>query len=93
MLEHGSPASSKRIDLQVDGIFDEEEATRLVSVLARLAPWQRVRVHFHHVIQFHDRVVAMLARELSATYGRNIELVGLSRHQLRVLQYMTPHAG
>ena len=89
MIEHGSP--SPRLDLQVDGVFYEDEARHLASILARVAPWQRVRVYFHHVRQFHDRVMAMLAGELSAPYGRNIELVGLSRHHHRILRYMTAH--
>jgi hypothetical protein len=89
MFEHGSTASAQRLDLQVDGVFDEEEARHLVSLLARFAPRQRVRVYFHHVRQFHDRVVALLVGELTAPYGRNIELAGLSQHQLRVLRYMT----
>ncbi len=89
MTERGSPSAPQRLELQIDGVFDEEEARHLTHLLARFAPRQRVRVYFHHVRQFHDRVVAILARELSAPYGRNIELVGLSQHHLRVFRYMT----
>lgn len=87
MNEHGSTA--ERLELRVQGVFDEDEARHLAEVLSRVAPRQRVRVHFHHVRHFHDHVVAMLAHELSASYGRNIELVGLSQHQHRMLRYMT----
>ncbi len=89
MIEHASSSPPLRLDLRVDGVFDEEEARHLSGLLARFAPRQRVRVYFHHVRQFHDRVVAILARELTAPYGQNIELVGLSQHHLRVFRYMT----
>lgn len=87
MNEQGSAGAE--LEFRVQGVFDEEEARHLAEILSRVAPRQRVRVHFHHVRLFHDHVVAMLAHELSASYGRNIELVGLSQHQHRMLRYMT----
>jgi hypothetical protein len=89
MLAQGSSKAAP-LELQVGGVFDVEEAQRLAEIIARVAPWEPVRVHFHHVRQFHDHVLAILARELSAPYGRNIRLVGLSRHHDRMLRYMVP---
>jgi hypothetical protein len=88
MNEHPS-SSAERLELRVQGVFDEDEARQLAEVLSRVAPRQRVRVHFHHVRHFHDHVVALLAHELAASYGRNIELVGLSQHQHRLFRYVT----
>ncbi len=88
MNEHPS-SSAERLELRVQGVFDEDEARQLAQVLSRVAPRQRVRVHFHHVRHFHDHVVAVLAQELAASYGRNIELVGLSQHQHRLFRYVT----
>lgn len=90
MLERNRDEAAACLDLHVSGVFDDEEARRLAEVVARVAPWERVRVHFHHVQLFHDHVVAILARELTAPYGRNIELIGLTRHLDRMLRYLMP---
>jgi hypothetical protein len=88
MKEHPI-TGAERLELRIQGVFDEDEARKLAEVLSRVAPRRRVRVHFHHVRLFQDHVVAVLAQELASTYGRNIELVGLSQHQHRMLRYLT----
>lgn len=88
-MSEQTSSGAERLELRVQGVFDEDEARHLTEVLSRVAPRQRVRVHFHHVRLFHDHVVALLAHELASSYGRNIELVGLSQHQHRMLRYMT----
>jgi anti-anti-sigma regulatory factor len=70
------------------GSFDAAEGRRLHDVLTELAPSVHVRVDFHEVRLFDDGAVARLSRELSSSYGSNVELVGLSEHHHRLLRYM-----
>ncbi len=88
MLERQGTAA-ERLELQVRGVFDEQDARHLLEILGRLAPRMRVRVHFHEARHVEDYVVAMLARQLAGPSARDIELVGLSQHHLRMLRYVT----
>ncbi len=92
--ERPGPSNSPgaRLDLQLHGSFDQAEASLLHAILARVAPLGPVRVDFHDVRTLHDVALSLLARDLAAPYGRNVELVGLSQHHHRLLRYIAPGA-
>jgi hypothetical protein len=73
-----------RAELHLEGTFDGAAAWDLVQRLPR----ERVdQIDFSHVGTFVDHGLAVLAHAL--TLRRNpVALVGLRRHQLRLLRYL-----
>jgi hypothetical protein len=71
--------------IHVDGTFDRQAASRLSSWLGELSPATPVLLDFSRVREFQDLGLAAMAARLT---GRgDVHVVGLGRHQERLLRY------
>jgi anti-anti-sigma regulatory factor len=85
-----SKATSPGADVIVlDGPFDEATARRLEEALLHVRPGAGVRVDLSRVRELHDEALARLALALIRRAGAvRVALVGLRRHQRRLLRYL-----
>jgi len=70
------------------GSFDATEAIRLLELVAKLPRSARVSVDFHETSLVDDYALATLANRMAPERVPYVELVGLSRHLLRLLRYL-----
>lgn len=71
--------------VRIDGTFDSQAASRISGWLRELPSAAPVVLDFSRVREFHDLGVAAMASQLA---GRGpIEVLGLGRHQQRLLRY------
>lgn len=71
--------------IRIDGTFDRQAASRLSGWLGEVPPEAPVVLDFSRVREFHDFGVAAMASQLA---GRApVQVVGLGRHQHRLLRY------
>lgn len=75
-----------RVVLRPGRVFDAAAARRLHEILRRTATASTVLVDFRRVQDSHDAAMAMLAEDLASERGR-VSVVGLCRHQCRLLRY------
>jgi anti-anti-sigma regulatory factor len=71
--------------IQIDGTFDTQAATRLSGWLGEVPAGSLVVLDFSHVREFQDFGLAAMAKQLASR--DTVQLVGLSRHQQRLLRY------
>ena len=72
---------------EVIGLFDECAAQRLAADLDSIGPAARVHVDFAQAKALSDQSLAQVALALSRR-PRQASVSGLTRHQLRVLEYL-----
>ena len=80
------PLETETSVIYVSGAFDGIRARRLEALLAGAAPGARVRVDLTQVREFHDFGVAVLAQAMTRCKA-HVTLLGLRRHQIRMLRY------
>jgi hypothetical protein len=73
------------IVIRIDGTFDRQAATRLTGWLGEVPRGSSLVVDFSRVRDLQDFGLAAAAQKL-ATYGP-VQVVGLGRHQQRLLRY------
>ncbi len=83
---HDDDAMTDPCLIRLSGAFDGVAARRLEALLARAEPGLRLRVDLTKVREFHDFGIAVLAQAL-ARCKAHVTLLGLGRHQVRVLRY------
>jgi anti-anti-sigma regulatory factor len=71
--------------IQVDGTFDTQAAARLSGWLGEVPLGSPVVLDFSRVREFHDFGLAAMANQLASR--DTVQLVGLGRHQQRLLRY------
>jgi hypothetical protein len=82
-----SPVATDLIVL--DGVFDDVAARHLEDALDHAGPGARVLLDLTHVRELQDHGLALLARVLAGRAGAvRVALLGLRRHQLRLLRYL-----
>ena len=74
--------------LVVHGSFDRQDTRDLEAAVAVLGPGARVTIDLRDVRSCDDAAVAQLARDLSGGEAASVELLGLSEHHRRLLQYL-----
>ena len=72
--------------IRMSGTFDGLRARRLEAMLARAEPGASLRVDLTQIREFHDFGIAVLAQALTRSKAQ-VTLLGLRRHQIRVLRY------
>lgn len=70
-----------------DGVFDVPAARRLEQTLANAPAGEALRVDLTRVSEFHDFGLAVLAQALKHEVVARIVLLGLRKHQIRMLRY------
>jgi hypothetical protein len=78
-------SSRGEIVIRVDGTFDRQAASRLSGWLGEVPAGAAVVLDFSQVREFHDLGIAAMATGLC---GRDaVQVLGLGRHQQRLLRY------
>src|SRR5690349_2759541 len=72
--------------IHVTGAFDGIRARRLEAVLAGATPGACLCIDLSQVREFHDFGVAVLAQAMMRCKA-HVTLLGLRRHQIRMLRY------
>jgi hypothetical protein len=72
----------------VHGSFDRKDTQDVEAAVAGLGPGARVTIDLRDVRVCDDAAVAKLARDLSDDAMPSVELLGLSEHHRRLLQYL-----
>ena len=72
--------------IRLSGAFDGLGARRLEVLLAAAEPGACLRVDLTQIREFHDFGIAVLAQALTRCKAK-VTLLGLRRHQIRVLRY------
>ena len=77
--------------IRLSGAFDGLGARRLEVLLAAAEPGACLRVDLTQIREFHDFGIAVLAQALTRCKAK-VTLLGLRRHQIRVLRYFGARA-
>lgn len=72
--------------IRLSGAFDGLGARRLEVLLAAAKPGACLRIDLTQIREFHDFGIAVLAQALTRCKAK-VTLLGLRRHQIRVLRY------
>lgn len=75
----------------IDGVFDRQAASRLVGWIGEVRSAERLVLDFSRVREFHDFGLAEVATAL--TRRESLQVVGLGRHQERLLRYFGVELG
>jgi hypothetical protein len=71
--------------IRIDGTFDHQAATRLSGWLGEVPRNADVVLDFSMVREFHDFGLAAMAGPIAGLCG--VQVLGLGRHQQRLLRY------
>lgn len=81
-------AGGDAIDVQVGPKFGAPDVRRVQEAVAALGPCSRLTIDFSAVRECDDAALVLLAGMLDCLSHGDVDVKGLSRHQLRLLTYL-----